>query len=780
MADELNNDGTGATAAPDTGGTNPQSTPDNSSQLDPKGASDSGTSPQGDEKTAQQHPFPSSTSAQNGPQSPQNAPQGAADLSKSVEGIPNTPPPPAVQQAIQQGGWTHQVLKALAGGDQTQTTIDPNTGKVQRSVVPMSNARLGMSVALAALTGAFNGLAQKGPGAEGRSAAQGFDLALQQKQQQQKEQDEEASKTYARQAAIAQTNLTQHETAQRMGMLDYDFHQKIVAGNQPSIAALDAAGAVQDRGVREQDLLSKYHITKDMAIVDGTVARMDSTTGEQATDKYGQKLWDNTYTVVDPSKKIALSPEMAQNLADHHVAGYFTTVDGKAVPKQMQGSAPLKASLYLNGVAQSNAIDTTEAQLGQQFARLGDEGKVEGKQFAASLTKALDKNQISPKDLTTFSKYASMPFDQALDQMRKDKVDPQTIGNISSLVPADVQKAMAKQRLDQENQDNAVRKATAAHVEAQASLPDKLREEEMKKKIDSRFAATNAYNEEAGRIQAKNKFGEGGGAVNHEMVNNPKLATIALDPNDHPVNGVRQGYLSQLKGVDPALAAEVQAVGEGRLVQSKYGLAKGDGQRLAGIVAQAYPGYDQAKGEAYGKLRDNFTAGPQAVMSTNGRTTLQHMARLYDTAGQLEAGNPLSITHSDFVSDSGRAIDEMNSAYTKGVLHKDDRAKLEDNATSIRPEKRQEFAKEGLRLLGDKIGQVQTQWGYGKPSNAVSDFPLLDQDSIDAYNHVLHGERAIDEYGRVSFVAGTMKAKDGTDYYVDKNKQPLYPTKDTY
>lgn len=776
MADELNDgQGTGI----DTGGTNPQAAPDNSS-LDPKGASDNGTPPQSGAQTAQQFPFPGDQGAQT-PQDGSQTPQAGQQQPSKAESTPApTAPPPAVQKAVQSASWTHSVVQALAGGPHTQTSIDPNTGKVTRRSVPLTNGQAGMAIALAALTGAFNGLAEKGPGAEGRAAAGGFDAAVQQKQKQLSDEEQEASKTYARQAAIANTNFTQHETAQRMGMLDYDFHQKMVAGNQASIAALDAAGAIQDRNVKEQDLLTKYHITKDMGIVDGTVARMDPATGQQATDQYKQPLWDNTYTVIDPTKKIALSPEMAKNLADHHVSGYFTTVDGKIVPKDFAGSSAVKASLYLNGVAQSNAIDTTEAQLNQQFARLGDAGAAEGKAFDASLIKALDKNQLSPKDLTTFAKYSSMPFDQALDQMRKDKVDPGTIGNIASLVPKNIQDALTKQRLDQENNDNAVRAATKAHVEAQASLPDKLREEQMKKAIDARFAYQNAFNAEHGRVEAKNKFGEGGGAVTHEMVNNPKLAGITLDPNDQPVNGVRKGYLAQLQSVDPALASEIQAVGEGRLVQSKYGLAKGDGQRLAGFVANAYPGYDQSKGEAYGKLRDNFTAGPQAVMSTNGRTTLLHMAQLFEDGGKNWATIPGSVEHSDYVSSSGRAIDEMNSAYTKGVLHKDDRANLENNAHSVRPALRQEFAKQGLRLLGDKIGEVQTQWGFGKPSSAVSDFPLLDQDSIDAYNHVLHGERAIDEYGRVSKVAGQMKDKDGNAWYVDKNKQPLYTVKDTY
>lgn len=782
MADDINNDESGVTAAPDTGGTNPQAAQPSSPQLDPKAAADNGTPPDGPAIAAANNPFPGTNGAQNGTPSAQDDPQATSATPQGLPPTQATPTPPAVQQQVDKATWTHQVFQALAGGPQTSTTIDPNTGKVERTQVPVSNARLGMAVALAALTGAFNGLAQKGPGAEGRAAAGGFDEALQQKQEQQKAQDDEAAKTYARQASIAQTNFTMHQTAVRMGQLDYESHKEFVADALPVLNNIKTVGADLASGVREQDLLSKYNITKDAAVPDGVVARTDPTTGKQATDKYGQPLWDNTYTVLDPSKKIALDQNTAQFLADHHVPGYFNIVDGKTVAKDFSGSAQVKAGLVVNGLAQASAIRTTEGQLNAQLAKLpSDVAATDSKIFKANIIDGLQNGTVSPKALQTFAKYASMPFDQAIDQMRKDKVDPETIGQVSSLIPQSAQDALRNQRLDQETKDDAVRKATAKHIEDTASLPDKLREETMKKQIDARFAQTEAYNSEAGRIQAKNKFGEGGGAVTHEMVNNPKLGQIVPDPNEQVVNGVRKGYLGQLQSVDPALAAEVQAVGEGRLVQSKYGLAKGDGQRLAGIVALAYPGYDQGTGEAYGKMRENFTAGAQATMNSNGRTTLLHMAALYDTAGKLAAGVPLTKEHSDFNTESGRAIDEMNSAYTKGVLHKDDRAKLEDNANSVRPALRQEFAKDGLRLLGDKIGEVQTQWRIGKASKAVSDFPLLDQDSIDAYNHVLHGERAIDIYGHVSKVAGQMVDKvSGQKYYVDKDKNPLYPVQDNY
>lgn len=678
MADELN-DGTGATASTDTGGTNPQAAPDSSS-LDPKGASDNGTPPQSSAQTAQQFPFPGTQGAQTpqaGPQSPQ---AGQQEPSKPDSTPATAPPPPAVQKAIQTGGWTHQVLQALAGGPQTQTTIDPNTGKVSRQEVPLSNQRLGMSIALAALTGAFTGLAQKGPGAEGRAAAGGFEEAIQQKQKQKSDEEQEAAKTYARQAAIANTNFTQHETAQRMGMLDYDFHQKMVAGNQPSIAALDAAGAIQDRGVKEQDLLTKYHITKDMAIVDGTVARMDPATSEQATDRYGQKLWDNTYTVVDPTKKVALSPEMAKNLADHHVAGYFTTVDGKAVPKDFAGSAAVKASLYLNGVAQSNAIDTTEAQLNQQFSRLGDAGKAEGQAFDSNLTRALDKNQISPKDLLTFAKYASMPFDKALDQMRKDKVDPQTIGNISSLVPQTIQDALKNAASTQAALEKSkeaqvaltVNKNNYSQVLADPASynPTQVRAAKSVRDLELRDKDLAAFGEAANRTQAeinvKLKNGipikpESG--IGDDNLTHPELAKFLGDENYHTPDGRNSAFLNAMMATDPERAKLIKAYTDGKDLQSYYAAAKKFGGSIAADIHAYDPSFNALDIRQYEKT--TLAMGPSGPIGKANKAASTTFVHLNNLSNSLGYGSFLGIS-GEASEHAANAISEMSNAYANG------------------------------------------------------------------------------------------------------------------
>lgn len=748
MADE--------TEIPDTGGTNPQgpqpgttpsTTPTDPTQIDQNQATpddtNSGTQgggqvPATPADTAAQHPFPGEPS-----QTQQNGPQGGADLSKAVEGLPDKPESPAVTQAVSQASGIHKVLQALAGGPTTKTTINPNTGEVERTQVPTTNARFGMSIALAALTGAFNGLAQKGPGAEGRAAAGGFNEALQQKQQQQQAQDEEASKTYARQAAIAQTNFTMHQTAQRMGQLDYEAHKEFVGDAAAGLTNVKAAGADLESGVREEDLLKKYNITKNNAIPDGIAPRMDARPGhegEQAEDKYGQKLWDNTYTVIDPQKKIALDQGTAQFLADHHVPGYFTQgPDGKPIPKDFSGSAQIKAGLYVNGLAQASAIKTTEAQVNAQLAKLpGDAGKVDGKVFEANLTDGLDKGTVTTKALQAFAPYASMPLDQALDAMRKNKVDPTSISQIASLVPSTVQDALKNQRLESEGAEKAKIDAAAAVTKQQAELPGQIAEVAAKSRVETAAAGQRAFNEETGRQKAKSAYDSSSTAIK-DMVKNPKLNAIP-DISETPVNGVNQQYVKALQDADPNMAAVVKAIGEGRQLQSKYGLAKEDGQRLAAIVNRAYPEYSQPKAEAYEKLLNSFTSGPDKTQIESGNTTYRHIQDYVETANKLGSSVPGAPTRISLGKDASQLVEEVNSAYTKGVLHEDQRANLIDGLTSVNPIYRQSAARELTKLLSAKTSEKLGTFRRGKVTSATPDFEVVSPEAKDAYQFIMGNE----------------------------------------
>lgn len=683
MADETM-DGQGAPTSPEAGTSDPQS---QQSQLDAKGTDEGDQIQQGPQQTpaqtAAQFPMPGSTSTSSSSPTAQN-------LTSAVENIPDNSKfinpnladaPPQVQQAVQTGGYAHQVIQALAGGPRTKTTIDPNTGTVVRTKAPLSNGQAGMAIALAALTGAFNGLAQKGPGAEGKAAAVGFNSAVQQRQQQNDQENDEAAKTYARQAALAQTNFTMHQTAQRMGMLDYDFHQKLAAANAPAISAINAVGAVQATGVHESDLLSKYNITKDAALVDGVVPRLDQNTGEQAKDQYGQPLWDNTYTVVDPSKKIGLDQTTAQYLAEHHVPGYFTMQDGKAVPKDFSGSAQIRAGLVINGMAQAGAIQTTEAQLGQQISRLGgSEGQIEGKVFQANLKDALDKGTVTPAALQKFAGYASMPFDQALATMRKDKVDPQLVGQIASLVPQSVQddlktaqltrEAINKEKIQQEvltvdkNNYTKVLSDPTSYSPAQVNSAKAIRQMELSDANSKSFGE--AYNRTQGEINAKLKNGipitpEAGQGTDN--LTHPELAKYLTDDNYKTPTGRNDAFLNAMMQTDPERAKLVQAYANGKDIQSYYASAKKFGGSIAADIHAYDPSFNTSDIHQYEKtVLAMGPSGPIGKANKAASTTFVHLNNLNNSIG---VGSTLGINGAA-IEHQANAISEMSNAYANG------------------------------------------------------------------------------------------------------------------
>lgn len=390
------------------------------------------------------------------PQTPPQQPQqptdasGSQNRSTSPSNAPsasNAAPSLASHPAVKQAGVVRAIAETLAGGPRTSYAIDPTTGAMTQTQQPLSTRQIGLAIAMAALSGGISGLGEKGPGAEGRAAQAGFKAVQTQNQQADQQAQQTASQDYARQAQIANTNFQTHANALRLGQMEYEQHKQYVADAAPVLQNLQDVGAIQESGVREGDLLTKYHVTKDMAVVDGTVPRMDGN-GQQARNPDGSLAWDNTYSVLDPSKKIALPDETAKLLADYRVPGYFKVVDGKTEPTNFQGSAPIRAALVLDGLATASALKITESSVNQQLRTLGKSGDADAQRFEVNLKSSLADGSVTPKALKAFAKYTGEPLDEAITSMQRDKVDPSLVGQIASLIPLDARDQLKQNRVD--------------------------------------------------------------------------------------------------------------------------------------------------------------------------------------------------------------------------------------------------------------------------------------------------------------------------------------------
>jgi hypothetical protein len=703
---------------------------------------------------------PQQGQSQSGPQQgqpQQGGPTSTPDANAAAEarkqagaaGVPATPPPAPPPPGVQRAGILHSIAQALAGGPRYKTTIDPNTGETKQTLVPMSRGDIGMAIVAEVLGGAMSGLGvQAGPGHDGRAAAAGFNWQQKQAQEQSQQQQQQANEDYARSAAITNANFTTHANALKMSLMDKAYHDQFVSQQKPILDNLTDVGAITATNVRESDLMPKFHITKDMAVADGVVPRMDPVSRQQAKNKDGSDAWDNTYSVIDPKANIQLPEETQKFLADHMVKGFFKTVDGKPQPLDLPADTRMRASFVVAANAAAQSVKLTEDSINNQLKGLGSEGDKDSQQFEVNLKKALASGDLSPDAMKSLSQYARLPLDQIADAMMKDKVKPDIIAQVRSILPSDAVETMKQDRVAAEakNKERAVIDTDAkanSVLGDPTSTPLQKQEAQAFLKTDIQHAARKgaavASADETARLDAKDansakNASQSGKMV--DMVKDPAIAKIVADPNEVPVNGVNQGYLTKLQQVNPAFASELQAINEGRLTLSDYGLAKNDGQVLASYVTRAFPGYNQQKGAAYKKALLSFTSGDDAKQIEAANTTMLHAARFYQNAGSPMASIPGTTSNIQLSMDRPQLVEEINSAYTKGVLHDDKRKQLESDLQSSLPYKRQTAAKEVMTLLSDKVQEKQRTFQRAKPSLAVPDFPMISKESQDAFNSV--------------------------------------------
>ncbi len=95
---------------------------------------------------------PAAPGAPKQPGSPQQAPVG---VPAPLQGAAATHP------SIQRAGVLRSIAQTLAGGPRYNYTVDANTGKMNKTEVPLSRKDIGLAIALEAISGSLTGMAQK-------------------------------------------------------------------------------------------------------------------------------------------------------------------------------------------------------------------------------------------------------------------------------------------------------------------------------------------------------------------------------------------------------------------------------------------------------------------------------------------------------------------------------------------------------------------------------------------------------------------------------------------
>jgi hypothetical protein len=400
------------TSAPDTGGTNPQASQPTAQPQTPTPQPVQAT-PVAQTSQARQ---PSSTQ----PSARQQPQTGMASNPYPVDPNANHP-------AVRVASILNSVGQALAGGARTVTRVDPVTGETTRSVMPLSNKQIGLALAASALSGAFNGLAQKGPGAQGAAAASGFQQgfaqqqAIKQQQEAQAQSDAETqSKLYARQAATFEANSRTILNTSQAEAHGADTIDKLVAINRAS-GILDVDSDSVDNGgtpVTQAELQQK--------IKDGSISFSD-TLGPiagrvEVTAPDGSKHWEATHLLIkDPAGLVTVTPEAWKMYSDAGVPGFSanTTIG--------EQGAQIKRSIIQNANEQVASKTLVESRLKDLKTELA------GTQYADQVPTSIDFTQPGVrKALQAYQKYVSHNSDNladpfaALQAMGADTRNPTT------------------------------------------------------------------------------------------------------------------------------------------------------------------------------------------------------------------------------------------------------------------------------------------------------------------------------------------------------------------
>jgi len=227
---------------------------------------------------------------------------------------------------------TNSVAVALAGGPRYRTTVDPDTGAVTRTQIPLSRRDIGMAIALEAISGALAGYGVKnGPGAIGRAGFAGLqqgeaDTAAKDKadaDQADAAKADAANQTaiLAKRAAIYEANsrtLLNTSEAEQRGA---DAIDKLVAINRQSgVLDTDAINVLNNGQPMTQDELND---AMKKGAIDPTAQLGPIAGREEITGADGTKRWQATHLIIkDGSSPVTLSQADWDRYAAAGVPGF--------------------------------------------------------------------------------------------------------------------------------------------------------------------------------------------------------------------------------------------------------------------------------------------------------------------------------------------------------------------------------------------------------------------------------------------------------------------------
>jgi hypothetical protein len=194
-----------------------------------------------------------------------------------------------------------------------------------------------------------------------------------------------------------------------------------------------------------------------------------------------------------------------------------------------------------------------------------------------------------------------------------------------------------------------------------------------------------------------------------------------------------------LKTLPAGRQSQLKAYAEGRLLLSNLPRGK-EKTALVDALNQAYPDFDQSKGETWGKTRNEYMgSGATAKKVVSYNTALEHMADLYDHSTYEGLYRPGSKDYSDRSVALNYVTNEVGNAIKNGIMTEKEGKEILDSLKGWLPSTAKERTAETARLLNDKIDEYQRKFQEAAPSSHITTPTLISPRAHASYDHVVNG-----------------------------------------
>lgn len=289
-------------------------------------------------------PVASATSAQPGtvsnptPTNQQPQPSPSATVSN---------PAPAQHPAVQKASVLREMAQTLAGGPKYSTTVDPKTGAITRTEVPLSNKAIWGALVLEAISGSLTGLAQRGPNAIAQAGVAGLKQGEQQFQQRQaaeQQQTQEQQQNFQNQNAALAAKASLYETNSRT-LLNTAQAQNLGVNAVKDLIAINRASGVLDvdPALLENSGVPMTEAELSDALRNGSI-NSTSHLGPVAGYTIGPdgQIQTTHLIIKDTGQKIPISQAQWDTYANAGIPGFpkdFKVGDGLSIPLRFVASA---------------------------------------------------------------------------------------------------------------------------------------------------------------------------------------------------------------------------------------------------------------------------------------------------------------------------------------------------------------------------------------------------------------------------------------------------------